>query len=105
MELHITQQMYLSYFERRESDLTKLRVSLERNRADEFRRIGHQLLGNAATYGFYDLEKLARRIYDANQGRLHLEGPDLIRDFDKWIASTRAEFLNRSGVGKAHTFV
>ncbi len=105
MELHITQQMYLNYFERRESDLTKLRVSLERNRADEFRRIGHQLLGNAATYGFYDLEKLARRIHDANQGRLRREGPALIRDFDKWIAATRAEFLKRSGVGKAHTLV
>ena len=105
MELNITPQMYFNYFERRESDLVKLRVSLERNRVEEFQRIGHQLLGNAATYGFYDLEKLARRIHEANQGRLHIEGPSLIRDFDKWITSTRADFLNRSGVGKTHAFV
>ena len=55
-------KMMTTYLERRLVDIDRLRQSLENGSVDEFNRIGHQLKGNARSFGFDELEPLGLRM-------------------------------------------
>lgn len=73
------------YVSRRSSDLEILKLSLENNSVQEFNRIGHQILGNARTFGFLDLEKIAEKLNELTPKSLKEKGPELLLEFEIWI--------------------
>lgn len=105
MTAEISRQMYLTYLTRREQDLHELQKSLAQQRAKSFEKIGHQVMGNAAMFGFYDLERLARKVHDVNTQNLRSEGPKLIEEWTRWINETRAKLSRRYGFGQSHALV
>ncbi len=89
--MNITYEMFLNYLKRRERDLATLRESLRQNRVAEFARIGHQVSGNAATFGFFDLESIARKIEEIGERELQTKGSVLVREFANWLKSAREQ--------------
>ncbi len=58
-EFSIPKEARERYLERRKADLDKLQIALKSQAFNEFKRIGHQLKGNAASFGYPELEKIA----------------------------------------------
>lgn len=86
----ITKSMIENYISRREEDLNKLKVSLYNNSVAEFNRVGHQLLGNASSFGFTSLEEIAHELDCLKLTELKAKGPLLIAKFSEWIAHARS---------------
>lgn len=85
-EITIPEEARQRYLERRKKDIENLRTALSSKTFDEFKRIGHQLKGNAASFGYGDLEKLAVQMEAAGERRdLHEAGRQL-ELFQQWLA-------------------
>jgi HPt (histidine-containing phosphotransfer) domain-containing protein len=78
-------EFYSQYIERRKSDLKILEQAFEENRIGDFKRIGHQLKGNAPSFGFDDLAELAKQMEKLNAEDLRTDGHEIIDHFKKWI--------------------
>jgi len=61
----ISKEMRARYLERRSSDLEILTQDLMSLNFESFKRIGHQLKGNAASFGYNDLEKICIELESA----------------------------------------
>lgn len=73
--------------DRRVTDVTTLKECLAKNSVEEFNRIGHQLLGNAKSYGFPDLESIAAQMEELTTADLQSRGPKLVEQFNQWLQS------------------
>lgn len=70
--------------------MASLKKSIEYNKPEGFSRLGHQLLGNARTYGFLDLEPLAQKLEKIkDKADLQINGPKLLRELYEWIVTTK----------------
>lgn len=63
----------LKYVERRKQDLTDCRAAVNKLDFNVLTRVGHQIKGNATTFGFEELSKIA----------IELENYALKKDVDK----------------------
>jgi HPt (histidine-containing phosphotransfer) domain-containing protein len=61
----ISDELRQKYLARRARDAEDLAVSLEAGQFDVLARIGHQLKGNASTYGYEQLAELGRKMEHA----------------------------------------
>ena len=80
----IPPEMREKYLSRRRIDLEILSSSLEARSADEFKRIGHQLKGNARSFGYQQLELIGQKFEDAAERKDFVElkrQMDAFRDF------------------------
>lgn len=84
--------MVETYLSRRLEDADALSQSLQANSVEKFNQVGHQLLGNARSYGFLGLEPIATRMEQLSGGDLKHIGPQLLGDFNKWLAKARSDF-------------
>ncbi len=89
-DLIIPQEARVKYIERRKKDVESLRSALEMKTYEEFKRIGHQLKGNAASFGYMDLEKVAIQLEVAGEKRDHLEASRQLQLFEQWLAKETA---------------
>lgn len=94
MEEFITKQVKEIYVERRKKDLECLKQDLNSKEAAEFKRIGHQLKGNASTFGYLDLEKIAQDLERAGETQDWDQAKILVDRFEAWI-HTAAEHLSK----------
>lgn len=63
--MKIPDELRLKYKERRARDATDLSASLDAGQFGVLARIGHQLKGNASTYGYEELAELGRKMEHA----------------------------------------
>ncbi|MGE3974716.1 MAG: Hpt domain-containing protein [Bdellovibrionales bacterium] len=85
-EVFIPKEARLQYLERRKKDLVTLRENLNEKKDDEFKRIGHQLKGNASTFGFLDLEKIAINLEKVGESKNWAEAETQLKLFENWIS-------------------
>lgn len=90
MEMIIPDEIRLKYIERRKKDLESLRAALTSKTFDEFKRIGHQLKGNAASFGYGDLEKVAIQMEVAGESEDLGEASRQVQALEQWISRTAA---------------
>lgn len=90
-EFVLPKQIREDYVVRRHADFAILCQSLENNSIDEFKRIGHQIAGNAESYGFSDLGLIGVKMEKLRLIDLKSEGPRLISDFRKWLDNVIVE--------------
>ncbi|MBX3023028.1 MAG: Hpt domain-containing protein [Bdellovibrionales bacterium] len=76
------------YLERRKKDIESLRSALSSRTFDEFKRIGHQLKGNAASFGYGDLEKVAIQLEAAGQSQDLHEAGKQVELLEQWLRRT-----------------
>ena len=82
----IPDEMRERYLERRFQDLRICDLKLKNQDWVYFERLGHQLKGNAASYGYNDLESIALQLETSalNQDLKNLEGS--VHAFRRWIS-------------------
>jgi HPt (histidine-containing phosphotransfer) domain-containing protein len=85
-ELIIPEDARIRYIERRKKDIESLRTALTQGLFDEFKRVGHQLKGNAASFGYSDLEKVAVQIEAAGESRDASEARRQLQSFEQWFS-------------------
>ena len=81
----LPKQMREDYVVRRKADFETLSQTLANDSVEEFKRIGHQLAGNAESYGFPDLGQIGVKMESLNSTTLKTQGPDLVAAFKKWM--------------------
>lgn len=84
-------EMYVTYLERRKVELAKLRQAAAEGRTEDFKVVGHQLKGNAPSYGFEDLAAIARKLELVTTETLNTEGAALLNEYEQWLNSTQAK--------------
>ena len=89
--LHIPEEMKRQYLHRRRGDLAKLIEAAANADIEVFHRIGHQLKGNASTYGYDDLEALGIRLEDEMTAFDLAKANGLIREFQEWLEQRELE--------------
>lgn len=80
MELPL--KMRQDYLARRRSDLDTLR-----SENPPFKTLGHQIKGNARSYGFEALEGIARRMEVLNENSSKAVVNSLVSEFENWLVS------------------
>ena len=99
--------MYLNYLARRKADharLTEILASGQSNARtalEEFKTLGHQIKGNAVSFGFDDLVVIGEQMEKLDDTMLSIEGGKLLGDFKVWIEATEKrlerELANEEG--------
>lgn len=74
------------YIERRKKDVESLQSALRSKAFEEFKRIGHQLKGNAASFGYPDLEKVAIQLEVAGEKADLAEASRQLTLFESWLS-------------------
>ena len=86
LEMMIPEEARQKYIERRKKDIESLKDALSANSFDEFKRIGHQLKGNAASFGYSDLEKVAIHLEAAGMKQDRYEASQQLGLFEQWFS-------------------
>lgn len=87
-DIMIPEEARQRYLERRKADIDTLRTAVQAKNFEEFKRIGHQLKGNAASFGYADLEKIAIQLEVVGERE---DIPEALRQLDAFQA-----WLNRN---------
>lgn len=87
--LSIPDEMRQKYIERRGRDLTALKDALARNDFEYFFKVGHQLRGNAATFGYDALALLGEKLEEASNGHDRAGAEACISTLSHWIEEHR----------------
>ena len=90
-DVDIPQEIRDRYIERRQSDIQLLRTAIRTQALEEFERIGHQLKGNASSFGYSDLEKVAIKMELAGENRDMAEASVQLALFEKWYEKVKSE--------------
>ena len=85
MNFKISDKMRETYIQHRSQDLECLKDSFNKNSIEEFHRVGHQLVGNARTFGFEELEAIGEKMEVLSQADLGHTGAKLLNDFKTWL--------------------
>lgn len=86
-QMKIPDEMRAKYIERRQRDMEELKQALGAGNLEPFQRIGHQLKGNGATYGYEELGELGRRMEEAANGKSLPEAEDCLSELIRWISA------------------
>ena len=89
----ISDSLQKKYTESRARDAEKLALSLEQGQFEVLSRVGHQLRGNAVTFGHEDLAELGRKMERAAEARSLSDGEDCLYALKAWVQE-------RLGVGE-----
>jgi HPt (histidine-containing phosphotransfer) domain-containing protein len=73
------------YLERRKSDLQLCMEYLEKKDFKELARVGHQLKGNASTFGFPELAKIGKSLEISAKENDHSSSTKLVQEISVWI--------------------
>lgn len=86
--IDIPEEVRLKYLERRKTDFENCQKAIQEKDFEVLARVGHQIKGNAATFGFDDLSTVA----------IEMEQGALKKDIDKLSSVMKkfAEFLARA---------
>lgn len=93
----LPESAYRNYLERRKVDLSRLQKAFQEGTVEDFKVIGHQLKGNAASFRYEDLGHLGERLESVTTKTLASEGPGLLSEFAAWIHRTQKSFETNDG--------
>ena len=77
--------MQAKYLMRRQGDLKMLQSALQDDQFDPFTRLGHQIKGNASSYGYIDLQEIAERIEIAGLDMNRESAQQIVAEFKSWL--------------------
>ena len=81
--------MYVNYLARRKADHAKLSAAISSGHAlDDFKIVGHQIKGNAVSFGFDDLVSIGERMEKISLANVTSDGSAILSEFWIWIERT-----------------
>lgn len=87
-------EMYKKYIERRKADVTQLQEAVSSGSVEVFKRIGHQIRGNASSFGFEDLAQIGTEMEELDSSTIAIDGKDILEKLNIWIAAKEKEFTS-----------
>ena len=87
----VPKEMRRRYLERRSTDMEVLGKALADKNYLEFNRIGHQIRGNAPSYGFEDLSDVGREIEIAGKNCDGQKAKKAILSLKNWLSKVLGE--------------
>lgn len=87
--MQLPPEMYATYIQRRKEDFESLKTALQNADASLFKKIGHQLKGNASSFGFDELAELGKKMETVDGSNIQTLAPSLLNDFNLWIQSKK----------------
>ena len=87
MELPI--EMRQAYLRRRKADLILLEEACEKMEAPYLQRVGHQLRGNAISYGFDELSTIGTQLETASKNHNFREAGELVKQIKNYVEGYR----------------
>ena len=88
--INIPEDARARYLERRKVDLEILRADVAGLTFEAFKRIGHQLKGNAASYGYPELEVVGIHMEDAGDRQDQKSASTCLENFAAWVTAHTA---------------
>lgn len=88
----LPQEMYVTYLHRRKADLIELEKALAVSNFEIFKRLGHQMKGNASSFGFDELVSLAEKMELVSRQDSPEIAEGILAEFRAWIQRKEAEF-------------
>lgn len=79
----------LKYLERRKQDIISCHEALEKQDYNFLDRLGHQIKGNAATFGFDELTEVAINMEQAAKNKDHNRLIDLVNRFEALVNTAK----------------
>lgn len=86
--MELPPELYRSYHQRRKADLERLKQAIIANDPEPFKMLGHQLKGNAPTYGYDELAVIGMEMETVETATLKDKGTRILDSFAKWIEDT-----------------
>lgn len=86
LAMAIPDEMRKKYLERRQRDAKILEESRLSGDFSEFVKLGHQLKGNAATFGYDELAEIGKRMEEAGENNDPAAADTSLDEFKKWIS-------------------
>lgn len=83
---YIPAEMKIRYVTRRKADLASLEEALRQHDGEAFKRVGHQIKGNAATYAYRDLETIGVELERAGASGDFEKAREALDAFRGWIS-------------------
>ncbi len=90
LDFAMPEEFRQKYVFRRVQDIESLRAALNNSSFEEFQNVGHQLRGNVASFGFFDLEKIAERLELAGNQRDQTLAREQLGLLEQWFKTESA---------------
>ena len=90
--MELPHEMYVMYVTRRANDHQTLSQALTTNDVSSFKKIGHQMKGNASTFGFDELVGLAKRMEAIDDKNIGQNGPPIVEELKSWVTIKTQEY-------------
>lgn len=90
--MQLPPEMYQKYIARRTTDYDQLSEALANNDLTCFKKVAHQMKGNATTFGFDELVGLALRMEKIEANTLAVEGPAVLIELKNWLTTRSKEY-------------
>lgn len=87
----IPKEAKMKYVERRKKDVESLRQALTQKDFSEFKKIGHQIKGNSSTFGFMDLEIIAKALELVGMSEDFAQATSVVDQFERWVNRAAVE--------------
>ena len=87
MSIEIPPEARAKYLERRQKDLTDCRQAIQNSDFEIPMRVGHQLKGNAQTFGFDPLTSIGIRLEEGGKHKNLAEIKSAVSDFEVYLKS------------------
>ncbi len=95
MQVELPQELYKNYINRRAKDLVDLAEASRTKDVEVFKRVGHQIKGNAESFGFAELAPIAVEIEKITSEDFNNKNDSLvIEKLSVWIEEKRKIYFS-----------
>jgi HPt (histidine-containing phosphotransfer) domain-containing protein len=92
--MDLPQEFYANYITRREKDLAALTEAVQTQNVEVFQRVGHQIKGNAESFGFGELTAIAQEIEKITPIDMANKSSEVVlAKFSFWIQEKRKVYF------------
>ena len=89
----VSQDQRKKYLQRRQLSLKYLNLALVEGNFEAFKTAGHQLRGNASSYGFQSLTSIGAKMEHAGMVEETTLALQSLKELEFWVSETMSDFL------------
>lgn len=83
--MELSNEIMFRYRERRKRDLDECKAFLEHEKFNDIEKVGHQLKGNGATFGYPELSLLGKNLEVAARSHNHEALQKILKALSEWV--------------------
>jgi HPt (histidine-containing phosphotransfer) domain-containing protein len=83
--MEVPEEIQNKYLQRRQKDLEVCLKSLETGNFQGLEKVGHQLKGNATTFGYPELSSIGEQLEDGASFRDSIKIREALQEFSNWL--------------------